>query len=250
MGWGEVSGERIMYNECRHIMPSGKKCHAPALRNQPHCYYHQNLRRYGSAPNPEKLISFPIEDVRGIQISLTQVLGALNSPYMDTRRAGLLLYGLQIATQLAKQIPAIEPEEIVRTCEETDGVSLAPEKAVCEPSIDCHNCSRQHACENYEEPEEDADEQHQDELTTGDHDSSEEDGDSESDFEGEESKEEPKNDGAHDSDEEPGAKYRREQDLLMLKGALRLFRNSRTSSTNRFARSGPQPRDRSGKAPA
>ncbi|MGC1421591.1 MAG: hypothetical protein WA815_04530 [Terracidiphilus sp.] len=99
-----------MYNECRHIMPSGKKCHSPALRDKPFCYYHTNLHRLGDPSSPEaKQHLLPIEDTSGIQIALTQVLGALNSPHMDTRRAGLLLYGLQIATQLASRVAAPNP---------------------------------------------------------------------------------------------------------------------------------------------
>ncbi len=143
-----------MYHECRHIMPSGKKCHSPALHNQAYCYYHNNLRRYSRPPAGNNLTLPSIEDNRGIQIALTQVLTALNSPYMDTRRAGLMLYGLQIATQLANRTSDLEPKEAVRACDESTGAALAPEKAVCEPPRDCRNCPRHDTCENFEEPEE------------------------------------------------------------------------------------------------
>ncbi|MGA8740633.1 MAG: hypothetical protein WB561_05545 [Terracidiphilus sp.] len=158
-----------MYHECRHIMPSGKKCHSPALHNQAYCYYHNNLRRYSRPPVGDNLSLSSIEDNRGIQIALTQVLTALNSPYMDTRRAGLLLYGLQIATQLANRTSGLEPDEAVRTCDDSTGAALAPGKTVCEPPRDCRNCTRQDTCENYEEEEvEEAEEPRCDEHTTGD----------------------------------------------------------------------------------
>ena len=164
-----------MYHECRHIMPSGKKCHSPALHNQAYCYYHNNLRRYSRPPVGDNLSLSSIEDNRGIQIALTQVLTALNSPYMDTRRAGLLLYGLQIATQLANRTSGLEPDEAVRTCDDSTGAALAPGKTVCEPPRDCRNCTRQDTCENYEEPAEtqeeeveEAEEPRCDEHTTGD----------------------------------------------------------------------------------
>ncbi len=147
-----------MYHECRHIMPSGKKCHSPALQNQVYCYYHKNLHRYNRPAASDNLTLFEVEDNRGIQIALTQVLTALNSPHLDTRRAGLMLYGLQIAAQLANRTSDLEPHEAVRTCDETTGIALAPEKTVCEPSRDCLKCANQHTCENYEDPEEEAEE--------------------------------------------------------------------------------------------
>ncbi len=144
-----------MYHECRHILPSGKRCHSPALHGQAYCYYHNNLRRCSRPLVGDNFTLPSIEDNRGIQIALTQVLTALNSPYMDTRRAGLMLYGLQIATQLANRTSDLEPDEAVRTCDDSTGAALAPEKTVCEPPRDCRNCPRQHTCENYEEPAED-----------------------------------------------------------------------------------------------
>jgi hypothetical protein len=149
-----------MYNECRHIMPSGSRCHSPALRGKAYCFYHHNLHRLGDPARPEaNLLVPPIEDARGIQIALSRVLTALNSPYMDTRRAGLLLYGLQIATHLTRRASAPSLDEVVRTCEEADGDTLAPEKTICEPPRDCRNCRNQDTCENYEEDEEDEEDQ-------------------------------------------------------------------------------------------
>jgi hypothetical protein len=153
-----------MYHECRHIMPSGKKCQSPALQNQAYCYYHNHLRRCSRPPAEDNLTLPSIEDNRGIQIALTQVLNALNSPYLDTRRAGLMLYGLQLAAQLAKRTFDLEPEEAVRTCDESTGAALAPEKTVCEPPRDCRNCPRQDTCEDYDEDdqEDDADDSEDD----------------------------------------------------------------------------------------
>jgi hypothetical protein len=34
-----------MYNECRHIFTSGKKCQSPALKDQDFCYFHSNTRK-------------------------------------------------------------------------------------------------------------------------------------------------------------------------------------------------------------
>jgi hypothetical protein len=35
-----------MFVECRHIMPRGAKCKAPALRGRPYCYFHDKLHAY------------------------------------------------------------------------------------------------------------------------------------------------------------------------------------------------------------
>ena len=92
----------------------------------------------------------PIEDTRGIQIALTQILGALNSPYMDTRRAGLCLYGLQIAAQLTRRSDHHSPTDTVRNpCHEEEGEVLAPEKVTCEPPEDCLKCNKRETCEDF-----------------------------------------------------------------------------------------------------
>jgi hypothetical protein len=154
---GGCPGESAMYNECRHIMPSGKKCHSPALRDKTYCYYHTNLPRLADPANTaaKQLPLNAIEDARGIQIALTQVLGALNSPYMDTRRAGLLLYGLQIATQLTNRVSAPRPDESVRSLSEDNGDSLAPEITICEPDEDCIKCAGYATCEKEDRLDED-----------------------------------------------------------------------------------------------
>ena len=48
-----------MHSECRHIMPSGKKCRGAALRGTPYCYFHNRL--YGN----DRLINTPARLGRG-----------------------------------------------------------------------------------------------------------------------------------------------------------------------------------------
>ena len=147
-----------MFHECRHIMPSGNRCHAAALRGKAWCYFHQKLHRLTSPATGDVKVAImaPIEDAGSIKLALSQVLAALNSPYMDTRRASLMLYGLQIAAQL---IPASEknapPEPVREVSADQDGNDLAPEKLSCEPGIDCPRCRNQDDCSNYEDPDDD-----------------------------------------------------------------------------------------------
>ena len=71
---GEGTGERIaMFNLCRPIMPSGAKCHAPALRGKPYCYFHTRLHKFTAAPPIEvdgNLRLGVLEDRSAIQIAL------------------------------------------------------------------------------------------------------------------------------------------------------------------------------------
>jgi hypothetical protein len=139
-------------------MPSGKKCHSPALRSKSYCYYHNNLHRL-SDPSSRAAKELPvaaIEDTRGIQIALTQVLGALNSPHMDTRRAGLLLYGLNLASHLASRVAAPEPTECVRDLPSGNETEpLAPVVKVCEPPLDCFLCDNYENCNKPEKIDKD-----------------------------------------------------------------------------------------------
>jgi len=107
--------------QCRHIKIDGVRCGSPSLRNEPFCYYHHNIRRpvpirelerrqglQGTfeLPNPE--------DRSAIQHAIGQVLQRIASNDLDPRRAGLLLYGLQIASlNLLKNNQKVVPEAYV-----------------------------------------------------------------------------------------------------------------------------------------
>ena len=137
-----------MFNECRHIMPSGARCKSPALKDQCFCYYHWRLRSAGSTKRrATKCLSLPsLEDPRGIQIALMQILGALGSRPLDNKRAGLYLYGLQLATQLAARASA--PRDVVRSLssDAESGEILAPETVQCEPGAECDSCVTRDEC--------------------------------------------------------------------------------------------------------
>jgi hypothetical protein len=106
------ASQNATYYECQHVRPSGKKCAAIAIRGHRFCYFHLQSRRgyltvtpaatvanEAIAPAPEAAtITMPVlEDRTAIQLVLSDVLRALGANLLDTKRAGLLLYGLQIA---------------------------------------------------------------------------------------------------------------------------------------------------------
>lgn len=125
-----------MYLTCRHIMPNGSKCNSPALRSQPFCYFHSHVHRLKmqqlqSADEPAgALLEFPVlEDRCAMQLALSTVLNALGASRLDPRRAGLILYALQIASMNVERDQRILPADPVQTITYTEGgEEMGPEE--------------------------------------------------------------------------------------------------------------------------
>jgi hypothetical protein len=132
--------------QCRHIFTDGRRCASPCLRQEEFCYYHHTTRKPIANPKQRRSRSstfhLPLpEDRSAIQSSIGEVLQRIASNDIDPRRAGLLLYGLQIASlNLPKTQPtgktAAEPQTANQIVEEitihpTLGV-LAPRTEVSE----------------------------------------------------------------------------------------------------------------------
>jgi hypothetical protein len=98
--------------ECRHILTNGRKCHSPALRGKPFCFHHTKLHFRSSATRkPRELTQSQFGDLRGIRTAAAKALEALSSPLVDTRRAGVLLYGLHLAANLCKRTRSPEARD-------------------------------------------------------------------------------------------------------------------------------------------
>ncbi len=134
-----------MFIECRHILPRGTKCKSPALRGKVYCYFHDRLQRFeqdGQRDTREPLLLPSLEDARGIQMAIGQILAALGSGRLENRKAGLYLYGLQLATQLLPLLPEPGPQEMVSTLTAgPDGNYIAAEETQSAPLIESHNGS-------------------------------------------------------------------------------------------------------------
>lgn len=148
-----------MYAQCCHIMPTGRKCQSPALRNNFFCYFHLRLHTIRDAP-PRKdgAIRLPVpEDSSSVLLALAQVFKDLGSERLDARRAGLFLYGLQIASQITTQQDkrrttfddrtAIMVESIGHTRE---GAEIGPRIFVCHDIKDCNDCPERYDCADAE----------------------------------------------------------------------------------------------------
>src|SRR5258708_3263 len=89
--------------QCRHIFTDGHRCGSPCLRGEDLCYYHHTMRKPVADPQQRRgrrsTFDLPLpEDRSAIQHSIREVLRRIASNDIDPRRAGLLLYGLQIAS--------------------------------------------------------------------------------------------------------------------------------------------------------
>jgi len=89
--------------QCRHIFTDGHRCGSPCLRGEDLCYYHHTTRKPIASPKQRRsrrtTFDLPLpEDRSAIQASIGEVLQRIASNDIDPRRAGLLLYGLQIAS--------------------------------------------------------------------------------------------------------------------------------------------------------
>jgi hypothetical protein len=90
---------------CKHVKANGEFCGSPALRGREYCYFHLTVlgRRLRTQKHIMKgenhYLQLPtLEDANSIQMALMQVMEALLRDQIDNKVAGLLLYGLQIAS--------------------------------------------------------------------------------------------------------------------------------------------------------
>jgi len=138
-----------MYNKCRHIFTSGKKCQSPALKDQNFCYFHGNTRKR-RAPKDEAYEPYippqdtahnlpALEDADAIQLALSDVVLALAANRIDPRRARVLSYGLQVASQnhrnrsLMAAKEATPVQTVSETHEHEDGTLIGPAQQSPDP---------------------------------------------------------------------------------------------------------------------
>jgi hypothetical protein len=105
----------LKFRGCRHIMPTGRRCHSPALRGMAYCFNHQKLHvaLNRSKHSHTRLELASIESSEGVQLAITQVCDALGKARIDERKASTIMYGLQLATQLVRKSPKTEASQFV-----------------------------------------------------------------------------------------------------------------------------------------
>ena len=113
--------------QCRHIHASGHRCASPSLRQETFCYFHHATRKPIAQQDLQlrrgKQATFHMpepEDRTAIQLAIGEVLRRIAANDIDPKRAGLLLYGLQIASsnlpkptsQLAETVEDMVEDEV------------------------------------------------------------------------------------------------------------------------------------------
>jgi len=89
---------------CHHIKMNGDRCGAPALRDQKLCRFHNfcgpvQVDVSTSAAEPAAPFFLPaLEDAASIQLAITQVCEHLLHRRLDAKKAGVLLYAMQVAS--------------------------------------------------------------------------------------------------------------------------------------------------------
>jgi len=136
--------------QCRHIHADGRQCGSRALRGELFCYYHHTTRppkkvsSFGAAGGPafalerDTLSTFdlPLPDDRAsIQACIGLILQRIAHGQLDSKRAGLLLYGLQIASlNLPKPTAAQSTEPIEEFILDPTHGPIAPETELQPPA--------------------------------------------------------------------------------------------------------------------
>ena len=78
---------------CAKIKADGTECGCPRMRNNLFCYAHDQMQE----ARAKKLVLPALEDANGIQMAVMLVQRALIDDEITEKKAGLLLYSLQIA---------------------------------------------------------------------------------------------------------------------------------------------------------
>ena len=102
---------------CQHIKTGGTQCGSPALRGQQFCNYHfqsrpKNVECYEDwlIPGHSGNITLPVfEDAHSIQFVVRQVTQMVLQQKIDLKSAGIVLYGLQIASANLKRMATENP---------------------------------------------------------------------------------------------------------------------------------------------
>jgi len=103
---------------CQHLRTNGTQCGSPALRNQALCYFHresqpERVKVASENGKPCRTILVPVfEDAYSIQTMVRQVTILLLEGKIDSKKAGQVLYALQIASANLKRMELEKPRPV------------------------------------------------------------------------------------------------------------------------------------------
>ncbi len=91
--------------KCAHIKADGIRCGSPALRGRSFCYFHHHNADHRPRRQTRSVnVPFP-EDAASVQVGLYNVMLAIIDRRIEERRAGQLLWALQIAASHSGKLP-------------------------------------------------------------------------------------------------------------------------------------------------
>jgi hypothetical protein len=106
---------------CRWIYQGGTTCGSPQMRNHIYCYAHRQMMEARALA-----LQLPAaEDANAIQVGLMRIQKALIDDTISTKKAGLLLYSMQLAmTNVGKTTfgKAADDDLVMDTVEEQDAI--------------------------------------------------------------------------------------------------------------------------------
>ncbi|MEI9980508.1 MAG: hypothetical protein WDN23_16190 [Edaphobacter sp.] len=126
----------MQYQLCRHIKANGTRCKSPSLTEGKWCYFHDRLHdRHKTYRHTEATRGYlvpgqhieltALEDRESVQLALSCVINALATGRLEIKRATVLLYGLQLASNNAARLRT-EPANTIRTIDPSpEGLDLA-----------------------------------------------------------------------------------------------------------------------------
>ena len=105
----------VTIRRCQHIKVNGIQCGSPAVRNERHCYFHEQCRLMSREINMKfsehGIIRLPtLEDANSIQLGLAEVMRLLVTNQIEHRTASLLLRALRTAAANVK-FTSLEPKQ-------------------------------------------------------------------------------------------------------------------------------------------
>jgi hypothetical protein len=104
----------VEIRRCQHIKTRGAQCGSPALRKEAFCYYHsqsrpERIKIKGEGGQKAEILVPVFEDANSIQMTVRQVAILLLQDKIDSKKAGLVLYALQIASSNLKRMDEEKP---------------------------------------------------------------------------------------------------------------------------------------------
>lgn len=90
-----------MFEECSHVLISGQKCQAPAVKGSTLCRHHQPHKR---ARADRRLVLPPLNDQCSVLCATVEIVQAMAERRMKRSDAATLLYGLRLTANLMHDI--------------------------------------------------------------------------------------------------------------------------------------------------